>query len=336
MKNVLDQAYQRVFDLKESSDRVPEVRASSMPICPKKFILGCLDYINGNSSWDYRGDFYCNIGTTIHSALQKWIPQAIPGQILGNWECWKCSTVNPKTNKRIPLIVSGKVGPLACPNCGQPMEYREFTLRFKGCPMTGHCDGIVLDKGFLVNTLKIAYDENFVRRVNGFLYSNSTVKVPAYILEYKSTGMWKCKKVNTPDHSHKCQATVYKSCGNDCLPLDYGIHTVDLKGFIIKYFSRENPEFRSRDFLVEVDNDSLYKATIKIVNLIFAALKDPSVTNIKRTYNCWCCRKLPKVYGDCDLLEVCADYNFKDYCNDWNKVVDKLGKHFALRGISLF
>ncbi len=329
---MLDSKLKSVFTLKEFSDRKPEIRPSGMPFCPRRFIFSCLETLNNGSEWDFCGDFYCSIGTAIHEALQKWLPKVNKGAILGNWECSKCKS----NNNYKPLLAL--VGPQNCPICGKDMDYVEFELPFLGTPMIGHCDGVILDLDFIEKRYKIKKDdENIINKINILIRKNLKDKIPGYILEYKSTGVYSVKSISEPQHKHTLQATTYVSASRKCLPKLFGLHGIDMQGYIIKYISRDNPRQISRDFKCKIDNDRLYNNTCKIVNRIFKMLSDPNEKTIKPCYDLWCCRQFPSVFGECDYASICEDeFSLEDFTRDVMFVYNTIGNHFIIKKTKLF
>ena len=76
-------------------------------------------------------DFYCGIGTAVHSSLQKWM--GFKSHLYGKWKCPECCK-----------IVKEGFGPVIHYNtrCNFLCTYEEYDLSWKG--LTGHCDGIII------------------------------------------------------------------------------------------------------------------------------------------------------------------------------------------------
>lgn len=318
---MLDQIYKKALKLSEPG-RPPEIRPSSMPFCPTKFLLKNLEYLNNNITWDYFGDFFCDIGTSIHSTLQKWLPRGMPGVIVGNWYCKHCNT------KLIALV-----GPVVC-NCGHMMTYHEFTITFKDASVRGHTDGILLDYEFIKSVYGFDPSTN-PKKVNKLIRSKKLKhKIPAYILEYKSSNFWFIKNAKAPKNEHRCQATIYTSAFKKSKEA-YGLHGIDLVGFIIKYYARENPNSTSSDFIIKVDNDKMYKVMCKIVNLIHAIIEKPTKSNVREAYDLKPCERWPVIYEKCEFESICKDYEFKHYGKDWLRVIEQVPS-LKIKSLSLF
>lgn len=85
------------------------------------------DLINDKKEEEsFTKDFYCEIGTAVHSVLQKWF--SINKQLYGLYKCNVCNS-----------IIEGN-GPIYC--CNKLSVYEEYSLKYKN--LTGHCDGIVI------------------------------------------------------------------------------------------------------------------------------------------------------------------------------------------------
>jgi len=258
----------------EYSNRKPEIRASNMPFCPRQFIFKYRDYYNQEETWDFLGDFYCNIGTSIHSTLQKWIPMANPGFFLGNWKCRRCK-----------IFISFKVGPQYCPNCGNLMEYREFLLNFIDAPVGGHCDGVILSKNETNRLCEKYYKHVSILNINKLINSKKKIKIPALVFEAKSTGLWTIKNISTPYTPHKCQSEIYTSSLRKILSKRYNNNIINIKGYLIKYFSRDNPRIVSDDFIKIVKKNTLYKNTCKMVNLTMDSIRTLKIDKIYNFIN---------------------------------------------------
>lgn len=100
------------------------LRASSLPTCSllllEKMLLD--DFDQDEAMMDY----YCSVGTTIHTFVQKWLEDC--GSLYGDWICPKCRT------KHSHSIESN------CSKCGSPMTYHEVSLAYN--ILSGHVDSI--------------------------------------------------------------------------------------------------------------------------------------------------------------------------------------------------
>lgn len=302
---MLNNTYRKAIKLEEVSLRKPTFRGSGVPFCPMKLLIDSLNYYHGVENWNYNGDFYCDIGTAIHSVLQKWLPRADPLYV-GNWECKKCN-----------IKIYAKAGPLHCPSCNQEMMYDEFNLDFLKCNANGHCDGVFLDKDSVLKHIKTKTITT--ESINDLL--KKQVKLKGKILEFKSTGQFAVRNLKKPHHKHKLQATTYVGCANSCLKTMYNVN-IDITGYVIKYFARENPNLVSQDFENAVD-DQLYKIMCKIVNHTYNFIKNPG-KKYKKFYNFRPCDIYPTIFQECENESFCKDFSFKEFKSDWKFVIEKI------------
>jgi len=302
--------------------RKPEMRASSMPFCPRQYIFKWIDYFNEEGEWNYLGDFYCNIGTSVHESIQKWGPIANPGYFLGNWKCKRC-----KKTERF------KVGPQVCPTCGKFMYYDELLVNFVDAPVGGHCDGLLLDEKVINNLTKEKFKTVNVENINKLISINADLKIPAYVLELKTTGMWAIRNLSEPYTSHKCQAEIYASSLKRVIPVRYGNNNINVKGYLIKYISRDNPRIVSTDFKKDIVNDILYKNTYKMVNKTIEAIKTGKV---KKIFNLYPCKKWPSLYEGCDYDELCENISLKAFKAIVKKIKGSVGAKLYWKETNIF
>lgn len=235
------------------TERKSQIRTSSVPICPKWFIL---DNANPVFEESYGMDFYTGIGTSIHSTVQKWFPFSSPLIMFGNWKC-----LNPDCGK----IAYRKLGPLKCKNCGADTGYEEFSMRFIDAPISGHSDGILLD-----------IDPDMAQFINdhGFSHLDLKKNIEAWVLELKSSGTHRIMQKNEKgaDARHKLQAGMYSVGFDKILKQKYGF-PIDVKGYVIKYLGRDIPTLLSRDFKETPENAKhVYEVTCKAVNLLIKGI----------------------------------------------------------------
>jgi len=84
-------------------------------------------------------DFFCNIGTVVHSVVQKWL--GLTAHLYGKWKCPVCNKIKHEG-----------FGPVIC-ECKTLCEYEEYELNYN--IITGHCDGLFLiNNKFYVFELK--------------------------------------------------------------------------------------------------------------------------------------------------------------------------------------
>ena len=319
-KGIMDELYNKILIAKEVEHRPPSIRASGMPFCPIKFVYKYYDYHQtGHGINDYQKDFYCNIGTCVHSTVQKWIPQVNPGYILGNWECNNCGDwiKDPKAPRGQyfkKLVVYNKVGPIPCPNCKKMMDYNEFEITFPDAPITGHTDGVLLllDKVKCFETYKLptgGYDVDFI---NTYISKKNKEKIPAYVLEWKTTSKHNAYGMKEPAMNYRCQATTYASALKRVIPDVYKLHNIDMRGYLIKYVSRDAPFLTTDDFMTEVDNDKLYLNMCKLVNRLFYAFENKTIGKIRDVKPC---KKWPSLYvgKECAYEDLCHSESDKDF-----------------------
>lgn len=299
-----------------------KIRASSMPFCPIKFIITSNEkYIKG-STWNYFGDFYCDIGTAIHSAVQKWIPKSYPGVLFGNWICKKCYYYID--NKKVNYRYNFKAGPLLCPSCKREMLYDEIAMYFllTNNIVTGHCDGILIEESSIIEALKDKWDFKknplksiiniddkvlIARMVNDIIY-NSDLTLDAFVFELKSKGVFIVNKgIIEPELKHRCQAISYTGALRDFLPY-CNIKNLNIKGYIIKYISRDNPRARSIDFKKVQTSDVFYKNTCSLVNKMLIYLNK---NKYKKLLSLKACKKWPSIFPECEYQEVCDSLSSK-------------------------
>lgn len=319
-----DDLYLDILKAEQETNRAPQIRGSAVPFCPRHFLLAYTEFLANRSKWSYLADFYCGIGTSIHQAVQKWLPISSPSYLWGDWCCLRCR----KREERV--TISNSVGPLSCPNCGRQMVYCEPTLDFVDAPVTGHCDGVLIDKEFVLEwaeknlnrgQLK-KFKKNNVKGINKIIHSkNLQIRIPALVLELKSTGMHVIRTLAKPKVQHTAQATIYVSSLKKILLERFGIETIDVKGSLIKYVSRENPRIRSQDFKKRVTKDTFYDITCTMVNIFFRSLR---TLKVKKIYDLFPCKKWPALYQDCEYDTICAELTQKEL----RKMVKEIREHY--------
>jgi len=110
-----------------SACALSEMRSSSLSdFCQIRFMLTWIECKKEEDS--FMKGFFCDIGTVVHSLVQKWL--GLKGYLYGLWKCPVCEK-----------IVKEGFGPIRCCN-GNLCVYEEYSLIWKG--MTGHCDGLLL------------------------------------------------------------------------------------------------------------------------------------------------------------------------------------------------
>ncbi len=322
----------------ELSEKAPELRASNMPLCPKKFVYQYIEYLQGNATWDYLGDFFCDIGTSVHSSVQKWLPRSANALLMGNWRCDHCGKPK-KTKKGVyyikPFIVYNRIGPVRCPKCKREMLYDEFVLNVTDAPITGHCDGLLLDKDYVYTKIKDYYKTDPIKidRTEAISLANRLIadknlmkklKVPAYVLELKTTSSFQIKQIREPKHEYHCQASFYASALHRILKKRFKFTNISVKGYLLKYIARDNPRLVTKDFVVKRD-DEIYKVNTDLVNMFFDSFINGEY---KKLYKTNPCRKWPDIYRECSYTSFCnEEINFKEFnkfCNIIKKKYKKI------------
>lgn len=143
-----------------------EARCSSLSsFCQVAFMI---PYIENALEGEYfTKDFYCEIGTAVHSSLQKWF--GFKKHLYGLWKCIKC-------NK----IIKEGFGPVIHHN--KLCIYEEYDLKWKD--LTGHCDGIIIvDKKCYILEFKTTSLRGLKERIeNNEPYDYHANQVNMYVL----------------------------------------------------------------------------------------------------------------------------------------------------------
>ena len=289
-------------------------------------------FLNSPQTWTFKGDFYCGIGTSVHRALQDWIPTSNPGVVLGHWRCRHCCKHGYleeciKCKKKCSLYKEAVVGPQYCPKCGRRMIYEEFHYLLPKVPASGHSDGILLFDPKSVLGIPTITNEH-INLINELLRDKEeTYKFPAYILEYKTTTKARVMNITEPLSYHKAQATMYAGCCREILPEKYGLLNLDIKGIIIKYISRDSPELRSRDFLIKVPDNKYYFYNKK---MIYRAVKGYMQRDIDfiipEMLPCNPTAKYASYYADCSARDICSEV--REDKDELLKILDSTREEF--------
>jgi hypothetical protein len=117
-----------------------EFRASSFPICPRKYHI--YRRLPENKRPFERKSIASDLatlpGTAMHLVLQEWFGAQITDHCYGNWECPVCSTPEHRVMKYFAL------GLQQCGACGHDMVYSEFEIKkAHRVPFTGHLDMVL-------------------------------------------------------------------------------------------------------------------------------------------------------------------------------------------------
>ncbi len=307
----LAKLYEKTNKYKEPSDRRPKLVPSSLPFCPRKFILQYKEYLDQTTEFTYANDFFMGIGTHVHGALQRWLTKdkVNHGVFFGNWECLRCKTV-----------IKYKAGPIDCPNCKRQMSYEEIRIEVVDTPMNCYIDAIMLDTDFIKDYYDIKNTE--VDKINDLLIQNLKKKIPTWVGEYK-TGSLKIRYSEEAKPDHKSQAKFYVPALRRYLN-KLNIKSLDVKGYVIKYFGRDNPWLTSKDFKHKVIDDTHYEKACKLSNKIYKSLL--TNTNLKKLF-----KRNNSCYKDCNYDSLCEDLNIKDF----TKIIKEIGPYIVRKDSNL-
>jgi len=123
IENILNEVVTAEYTLKNPPKY--EMRCSTLSkFCQIAFLISKIE--NDLEREYFTKDFYCSVGTAVHSVLQKWL--GIKHYLYGLWECPICNKIQEG------------FGPKHCDNT--LCIYKEYELSWKG--MSGHCDGLIL------------------------------------------------------------------------------------------------------------------------------------------------------------------------------------------------
>lgn len=110
--------------LDTKNKRPIRLRASGLPKCSLHFLSQFL--IDEFDKEEAMMDYYCSVGTTVHTHVQKWM--GTTGKVFGNWKCHNCGHYVEKSVKHL------------CPKCKSVMEYVELEVEHD--VFSGHIDGL--------------------------------------------------------------------------------------------------------------------------------------------------------------------------------------------------
>lgn len=112
-----------------------EQRASSFPICPRKYHIyrRLPPHKRPFEDDTFIRDSSALQGTALHLALQKWFGIELPDHAYGNWGCAECRKIKRH-----------RLGVQQCNQCGADMQYVEYCIRkLRDVPFTGHIDMVL-------------------------------------------------------------------------------------------------------------------------------------------------------------------------------------------------
>lgn len=270
--------------------RSPQFRPSSFPCCS---ILNWMKLyrfkkLGNNEEHKYFGmEYYTSVGTTVHAKIQYFA--GFTGKFWGNWKC-----INPvcKESKKARnlydhlgnMVREGKPTRKhstnnKCPCCGEPMDYIEFAIKYRG--IDGHIDAIIkLDDGTWI------------------------------VADYKTTSMKKVNNAVFPEKKHLHQLPFYVYALEQKYAKKYGMK---IKKFSLIYIPRDNP--RAFVEYTEKWNDAWrikcrnrFEDEYEKWEAINHDVENETFDEVIRTKPCKCeseYRSLMHVYEDCPLLKVC-------------------------------
>lgn len=279
--------------------RKPEIRASGLPFCGRKFIYKYYEYLTGENLIDFYSTFFTTIGTSAHESIQFWMPIANPNVVIGSWQC-------PVCHKK----VTGSPGPVYC--CEVPSNYVEFDAVSPDAPISMHTDGIILD----LESVNI--NPNNVKK---FISKPRTKKIPAWIVDYKTSSKYKITSIKEAPVEYRSQGSFYVSAFRKLLPSVHNVHNLDIKGLSILYVNRDNPSLY-REFMLELKDNKFYTITCKVINKTLQTLKDNDPSWLCKFKSC---RKWPNFYTDCKYTDLCSTLSTKDLTDMFKQV----RKHYA-------
>lgn len=155
-----------------------EERASSFPICPRKYVIYRRLPPKQRPFTDdsFVSDAATLQGTALHLALQKWFGIEMKQHAYGNWECPVCRKVRRHRH-----------GVQICKVCGDEMVYREYAIvPTSDVLFTGHIDMLL-----------------WYRDVN-------------FLIDFKGSSLDKIKDLqnNGPEYKHYLQVNAYANAIN--------------------------------------------------------------------------------------------------------------------------
>jgi len=211
-----------------------EQRASSFPICPRKYhIYRRLPPERRPFEDDtFIRDAATLEGTALHLALQKWFGIAAADHTYGNWGCPTCKKIRRH-----------KKGIQRCKKCGQEMVYVEYAVsKSRETPFTGHIDMIL-----------------WYRDIK-------------YLVDFKGSSLDKIKQIqqNGPKYEHYLQTNAYANAinlGNQAVgPLQ------KIDKIVIIYVDRGRPWYTWWPVQMPVSK-RVYRESISLIKKAHSSLK---------------------------------------------------------------
>jgi len=233
-KRLLEQ-FQKVRSGRRRGERMRvEQRASSFPICPRKYHIYRRLPIHKRPFEDdtFIRDSATLEGTALHLAVQKWFGISMPDHAFGNWGCPECKKI--RRHKR---------GVQLCKKCGNEMIYVEYAVRkMRETPFTGHIDMIL-----------------WYRDIR-------------YLVDFKGSSMNKIKDIQKdgPKYEHYLQTNAYANAiniGNQSMgPLDR------IDKIVIIYIDRGQPWWKWWPVQMPVSK-RVYRESISLIKKAHASLE---------------------------------------------------------------
>jgi hypothetical protein len=152
----------------------PTARFSKLPMCG---LLHTLDILDDSKKYiDYSTDFFTEIGTVVHSIMQRHFPltKNVSQYVFGNWKCKNC-------NHLLKLCTT----PKCCPKCFlKAMSYSEIEINFKG--VFGHIDLILfIDGKYYLIDFKTTSEYNISHPKRYIPYPKHLIQVESYVVGMK-------------------------------------------------------------------------------------------------------------------------------------------------------
>lgn len=110
-------------------DYTGAIRASSLPFCPREYVMHRAGNLAPTKDSTFVGDCYLEMGTALHTVAQRYM--GLAGLMYGNWRCPTCQRLFEDTR-----------GPVRC--CEQLAVYEEYALVHES-GITAHPDGVCLE-----------------------------------------------------------------------------------------------------------------------------------------------------------------------------------------------
>lgn len=202
-----------------TTKRPIKLRASSLPTCSLLFLEKML--LDDVETEEAMMDYYCSVGTTVHSHLQKWLGKS--GKVYGNWICKSCGYKHQNTVK------------WKCPKCKSHMEYEELEVEYN--VFSGHIDGLLK----LKNGKFIVFDYKTTSSSN--IYDKKYIPVPKHIIQVSAYAAILQKLYGMKIDS---VSVVYVARDNPTLVAEYNtVFTDKMYKFTLDYLKKQIKGFKA-------------------------------------------------------------------------------------------